>query len=413
MLLFKNTTVFATRLSRAWVAVFLSLAFAAGFLCSRALLSVATLLLGLNALRGVSMRRWLPQRGWWLMVIWVAMYALSIVQGGDMHEWGERVQVKLPFLLFPLAWAFPLLLRRVHWNVLAAGLCTVFLSGVAWSVAVFLPQAATVLEGYGRSGTLRTPVYNNHICFSAALAALVLLCVALWPRLAPGVRIFTGIACALFIAYLHLLAAKTGLAMLYMLSLFGVGRLLYRRQWKTVFLLILLSAGGVGIAYRFVPTFATRIGYVQYSFDRYFSGEASANYSDPARIFSYVIAARLIRERPLLGWGAGNVVRATNRAYIRWLPGVPPANRLVPHNQFLTSGVVVGLPATALLFMWWIGLPIRLRKSREGYWAACGWAVVSVLLFVDPAFEVQFGIAVFLLFTYWLKNLSYDSLSPS
>jgi hypothetical protein len=63
--------------------------------------------------------------------------------------------------------------------------------------------------------------------------------------------------------------------------------------------------------------------------------------------------------------------------------------------------------------VWWIGFLLRLRRSREGYWAAAGWAALSVLLFVDPAFEIQFGIAVFLLFAYWLKNLSYDPLSAS
>ena len=393
--------------------MFLSLVFGAGFLGSRAVLSIATLLLGLNALRGISPRRWLPQRGWWLIVAWVAAYAGSIWQGGNMHEWSEHVQVKLPFLVIPLAWAFPLSMKRTHWNVLAGGLCLLFLGGVVWSLSKFLPQAAVIMEGYGRSETLRTPVYNNHICFSAALSAVVLLCVALWPRLVTGVKILCGIMAVIFVAYLHLLAAKTGLVMLYLLVLLGLSRLLYRRQWKMVLLLLLLAAGGVGAAYKWVPTFATRIGYMKYSFERYRSGEASGNYSDPARLFSYMVASKIIQERPLQGWGAGNVVRAMDAGYNRWQPRVATENRLVPHNQFLASAVIVGVPATALLFVWWLGFPIRLRRSREGYWAACGWALMSVLLFVDPAFEIQFGIAVFLLFTYWFKNLSSDSLSAS
>ncbi len=393
--------------------MFLTLLFGAGFLGSRAVLSIATLLLGLNALRGISPRKWLPKRGWWLMVAWVAAYALSVFWGGDMHEWGERVQVKLPFLVLPLAWAFPLTLKRAHWNALAGGLCLIFLSGVAWSLWKFLPDAAAVMEGYGRSGTLRTPVYNNHICFSAALAALLLFCVALWPRLVPAARIVCGICGAVFAAYLHLLAAKTGLVMLYLLVLFGVGRMLYRRQWKTVLVLVLLAAGGVGGAYQFVPTFASRIGYMKYSFERYRTGETAGNYSDPARLYSYEVASGIIKERPLQGWGAGNVVSAMDAGYNRWQPQVATENRLVPHNQFLASAVAVGVPATALLFVWWVGFPLRLRRSREGYWAAAGWAALSVLLFVDPAFEIQFGIAVFLLFAYWLKNLSYDPLPAS
>jgi O-antigen ligase len=393
--------------SRENSAVFLSLAFVVGFLGARAILSIATLLLGLNALRGTHPRDWVRNRWWWLALGWVALYALSLLWSVNTEEWGERVQVKLPFLLFPLAVVYPLQLRKKHWEVLISGICVLLLGGMVFSLWHYFPDAAAIAKGYGSSQTIRTPAYNDHICFSAFVAATIFWIVAVWPKLSAPVKMVTGISAAILGVYLHILAAKTGLVMLYGAGVLLLFRELYLKHYRRFGGLMLAGILGCILAYAALPTLRGRIGYFRYSFMEYFSGRPSGNYSDPARLYSYDVAVRQIARSPWVGYGAGDVVSSMDSGYNQWHPDVATENRLVPHNQFLASGIAAGIPAMVLLALWWLGgvaavwgFPERSRFFNIGIWL-----LVSVLVFVDPAFEVQFGIATFLFFQYWFRNL--------
>ena len=392
--------------SREAAAIFLTLAFVVGFLGARAILSIATLLLGLNALRGTSPKDWLRNKTWLVGVLWVALYAVSFFWSDNKGEWGERVQVKLPFLILPLAMAYPLRLSKRQTSVLMSGVCLLLLSGVAFSLSFFFRDAAAIAEKYGRAFTFRTPAYNNHICFSAFLAATLFWMVAQWPQMTRAARWISGISGIVMVAYLHILAAKTGLVMLYGAGLLLLGRELYRRHWKTALAAFLLLILTVISAWTFSPPFRARIGYLQWRFMEYSSGRLSAHYSDPGRLYSYKVAFHQIQKAPVAGYGAGDVVAAMDEGYNDLFPQTATENRLVPHNQFLATGVAVGFSGILLLALWWILPFIQSARLPNRFYNTGIWLLLSVLLFVDPAFEVQYGIAVFLFFLYWFRNLT-------
>lgn len=400
--------------SRENAAIVLTFAFVAGFLGARAILSIATLLLGLNALRGTSPRDWLRHKGWLLGVLWVAIYAVSFFWSENKGEWGERVQVKLPLLLLPLAMAYPLSFSRKQTGVLMSGVCLLLLSGIAFSLSFFVRDAAEIAERYGSSFTFRTPAYNCHICFSAFLAASVFWIIAQWPRLPRAARWLTGISAFIFVVYLHILAAKTGLVMLYGVGAFFLIRALYRRRFARVGLIVGGMAALLIVAWLALPTFRARVGYVRWSMMEYNSGRLSAHYSDPGRLYSYKVAWAQIQKSPFAGYGAGDLMAAMDAGYERLFPEIAPENRLVPHNQFLASGVAVGIPATLALLLWWLAIPAAALHRPQRFYNVSIWALVSILLFIDPAFEVQYGMAVFLFFLYWFRNLhSPTALSSS
>lgn len=391
--------------SRENAAIVLTFAFVVGFLGARALLSIATLLLGLNALRGTKPLDWLRQKGWLLGVLWVALYALSFFWTENLEEWGERVQVKLPLLLLPLAMAYPLRLSRKQNAVLMSGVCLLLLSGIAFSLSFFVKDAARIAQQYSSSYTFRTPAYNCHICFSAFCAATVFWIVAQWSRLSSTSRMLAGFTAVVLIAYLHLLAAKTGLVMLYGAGVLLIVRDVYRRRFRRVSLILGSLLLLLALAWTAVPTFRARMGYIRWSIEEYQSGRPAAHYSDPGRIYSYQVALAQIKAAPLGGHGAGDLKTAMDAGYDRLFPQIAPENRLVPHNQFLASGVAVGIPATLVFLLWWLSIPIDALRRSQRFYNIGIWVLVSVLLFVDPAFEVQFGMAVFLFFLYWFRNL--------
>jgi O-antigen ligase len=211
-----------------------------------------------------------------------------------------------------------------------------------------------------------------------------------------GLAFFLGV-------YLHVLAAKTGLISLYIL-LAGLAVYNIRRSPRKGVLMLLAMIVGVAAAFTFLPTLRERAGYSWVTWRSYIRGERSGIYSDMGRLFSYDIAGRSIAAHPVLGVGAGDVMEEMKEGYVKWYPQVPEAAQLWPHNQFLTCAMAVGIPA-AIFFVLWITAPLRLvRRNREGFYFILVWLMLLVPLMVDVFLEVQFGVAVFLIFLLWQRQ---------
>lgn len=373
-----------------------------GFLCSRAILSMSMIAFGANALRGVPLRDWFRWRWWWLGLSWVALFALSWFWSSDHGIWNDHVQVKLPFLLLPLGFSLLPAFSAGQYRFYTLGMCGILLSGVAYSLSFFLGDPSAYIKGYSFSHVFPTPVYNDHIRFSAALALAVGWCVYAWPWLSRRwMRIVVAASCILFAAYLHLLAAKTGLLMLYGLAALLVIRQLWRGSLLKGGLLLLLTTAMLWLGYQKVPTFRERVHYARYNLQLLSWGRVEGNYSDLSRVLSYRVALHEIRKAPLMGAGAGDLVSAMNEGYNTLYPQVAQENRLVPHNQLLVVGLAAGIPAL-LLFLAWLFYPLStLRRNREGFFTLAVWLLLLVPLMVEPMLEVQFGVFVYLFFLLW------------
>jgi O-antigen ligase len=336
---------------------------------------------------------------------WIALYTLSYFWSADKGEWNAHLQVKLPFLLLPLSFALLPPFTGKELRIYTWGLAAIMTTGALFSLSfLWRGDAADIIEGYKYAHVLRTPVYNDHIAFSTALAlsiAWIVFCLPSIPR--RWERVVLTVLCVLLAAYLHILAAKTGLVALY---IFILGFIIYqgRRSLKKGFLLLALAACLFALAYISLPTLRERIGYSFVTWRSYRMGERNSSYSDAGRIFSYHISLRSIAVHPLDGVGAGDVLHEMRDGYAQWYPQVPEEQQLWPHNQWLTCAMAAGIPA-ALLFTLWLIAPLRrIRRNRQGAFFLIVWAMLLVPLMVDPFLEVQFGVAVFLIFLLMQKK---------
>jgi len=377
----------------------------AGFLCNRVVLSLSMMLFGANALLGVSPRRWPEQRWWLLGLVWVAAYALSWFWSDDKAFWSDRVQTKLPFLLLPLAFGLLPAFTPKQLRYYTAGLCLLLLAGIGYSLSLFIADPEVYIAGYRQSHILPTPAHGDHIRFSMAVAAGIAWCLYLLPAMTRRLhRRLARMCIAAFIIYLHVLAAKTGLLAFYLLAVSWAAWQLLQRKRLTGLLAIALVAAAMLLALRYLPTFSHRVAYSRYSYEQFMKGNISGDYSDIGRVVSYELALQLIRAHPLTGVGAGDVLRAMSAAYDQWYPAIPPGQRLVPHNQFLTVGVAAGLIALAF-FCWWVFAPLaRLRRGREGFFFFVTWLLLLFFLMTDASLEVQSGVFVYLFFLLWQRH---------
>jgi len=371
---------------------------AVGFLWSEMILSSSTFLLGINAIRDVPPRRWLRNK-WWLMALgWVALYALSYFWSEDKHIWGIRLQTKLPFLLLPLALAYMPRFAPRQLQVITIILGCMFLVSGCYSLFFFISQHDVYIKAYQYSHLLPT-LPDDHVRVSLATTLFITWCVYVWPHLqGRGTRLFTGLLILFLVAFMHVLAARSGLAALYLfLVAWGIYFAFARRRIVGVMVLVAIPVI-FKLAMVLSPTFEQRVSYTNYGWSLFKMGDKSGNYGDANRLMSYKVAASIIKDHPLTGVGTGDMLSEMTTGYHQHYPEVVQEAVLLPHNQFLIVALGCGIPA-ALIFTMWVLWPLtRLRRNRESFFAFIVWLLLLFQLFIEPVLEVQYGVFVYLFF---------------
>lgn len=373
-----------------------------GLFCSRAVMSMSMIGFGVAGLWGVHPREWVKDRFWLLGVLWVGLFALSFFWSHDTGYWLEHVQVKLPILLLPLAFRFlPSFSTKqlVTYSLFFFALATV---GVCYSSYFLWQSSDGFIADYGVAKVLPTIPKNDHQVFSMFLALAIMWGVYLYP-MAKGIFKWLLLLCSfMFSVFLHVLAARTGLVAWYV---FLIGYCLYlllnKRTLIKGLLLVIVFAIGAFAAVHFIPTLKQKLNYVKYSYEMFRQGDKTGNYSDIGRIISFQISKDIIKQHPLIGVGAGDMLDSMKGRYAVNYPQVEDSQRLVPHNQFLIAGVVAGIPCL-LAFMAWVCYPLFcIQRNRNGFFLLVVWCMLLVHLMVEPMLETQFGLYIYLHFLLW------------
>jgi O-antigen ligase len=359
---------------------------------------------------GIAPKKWLQQKWWLLGVLWVAFYFISYFWSHNIPYWSTRTQVKLPLLFLPLAFAFmpQFSLKQLH--IYTAVLQGLLLTGVAYSLYFFISNPQFYIDGYKVSHVLPTIPENDHIRFSLMVAGGIIWSVFFFPKIThKAFKVFTIITLVLLSIYLHLLAARAGLVAWYVfIALWLVYLLFHPQTRKTGLALLLLIATACTIAINTIPTLRERIGYFKWTMMVFQEGQRNGLYSDMGRVMSYDIALRLIKEKPLLGTGAGNLLDTMKDRYEKWYPEVADEQRLIPHNMVLNVGVACGIPAM-LVFVAWLLYPLtKIKRNRNGFFFFIVWLVMLIPLMVEPVLEVQYGVFVVLFFINWQSRFLED-----
>ncbi len=368
-------------------------------LSTRAGLSISMAVFGAFALLRHTLRDWKKSSWWWMGALWVAGYGLSYFWSEDTAQWGRSVGVKMPVILLPLAYALLPVLDGKRLRVFFWGVLGLLVAGVLFSVGYFLADPRAVIEGYNFSHTLRTPLYNSHIHFSAAVAAGIVfgaagfrLCKKSWQK-AVLVAVLTFMA-----AYLHLLASKTGLVMLYLFIGMLVVRAAVRGRLLVSVGLLLACAACAWAALHFIPTLQSRANYVAYTWQQMREGRRDGLYSDLGRALSWEVGMKLAMQHPVAGVGASDLLHAMRGQYAETYPGVATENQLIPHNQPLCAWLAGGI-STLCVFLLWLFAPLGwMRHHPRRFYLRALWGILLVPLLVEPFLEVQAGVAVYLYF---------------
>lgn len=374
-------------------------------LISRAALSVSVILfLFLTLLRKDVKTQWLAFLATPYFVGFTLLFFVPLLSGfwsENKSEWLNTLRLKLPLLLFPLAFAGSWKLTEKQWKLTAFAFLTVVFLGCAWSLLDYALHPSEIHAGYLRAKTLRTPLADDHVRFSWLVAVAVICCFFFQNFFRETIsETVLLILAAFFAVYLHLLSVRTGLGSLYLfLSLYARWLLQKKGNRKTALALLAAVIVLPLLAFCFMPTFQNRIRYLAYDFSFVQKGQYLPGANDGARVLSLKVGWHLLQQHPL-GVGAGDVATERDRWYAAHVPQILPTDKLNPCSEWLLYGAIAGWPGV-MAFTVAMLLPFYYQPRHfRLYWTAFHATAAFSFLF-DMGLEVQYGIFLYAFITFW------------
>ncbi len=408
----KNSKVFISN-HQSFIAICCMSLMLIGFMAGRALLSLGMFFFFLNTFSTFKKNEVKNNKYWLWGLVWVAIYALSYFWSFDKGYWLERVQVKYALIIFPFSFLFHKKLKINHLELFTYILTLCSLLGCFYSLYFYIVQFDQVIHNIYYAKVLITPAYKDHIRYSIFIA-----CVVIWlfyyyknalhdwfKKCIPFLIVF-------FIIYLHILAVRSGLMVLYLFILLFFLRTLFLKNWKISVALLACSVLVIYLAFQNIASLQAKKKYFLQTLEAYNKNNADVNYSDIGRIVSYKLALKSIKEHPIIGVGAGGVREEMKQQYLKNYPNINAKQMIVPHNQVLEVLLATGVFGT-IPFLIWLFYPLTfVKKNRDGFYLFATWLVLFCCLMVEAMLEIQMGLFVYLfpiLLMLWVQSSTKEN----
>lgn len=326
---------------------------------------------------------------------------ISGLWSSDTAEWWNRSMVKLPLLLLPAGF----LVYRPHENtVFAVSLLFILFvtCGSLYSVYEYVLGTEAIENGYLQAKVMPVITNGDHIRFSwLCVIAIILILYIQKDITRRSFRIFLFINLVWLVVFLHLLAAKTGLVLLYSAFIILLVYYAFRKKKKVLLFALLLLPMFPFVAYHTIPTFKNRVQYALYDYRHYRDGHYREGLSDGMRLMSVRAGIDNWREHFLAGSGFGDIQNETNSWYARNRFQVQLYEKILPSSQFLLYAAGAGFIG---LFFFLAGIFLPLTRKyflHNEYFMA--FYIPALLSFIfEIHLESQYGCFIFCFFALWL-----------
>jgi O-antigen ligase len=241
----------------------------------------------------------------------------------------------------------------------------------------------------------------HHIYFGILNALLIITKIAEWimgTNRERGKWLFIEDVCAVLIfIWLHILSSRTGLYAFYIVipCLIIVALFFNFKIYKKLYWLIIPIIIMPIISYSFFPSFKNKIANTTEDLKATKEGGEEVNFKSMGmRLEAWKHAFTLIKQKPILGHGAGNVERVMQQEYNNSGSELLIENRIGPHNQFLEYAIKFGILGPILLLFLLIKLIFYAFGAKN--LRLVGLIVfVSIILCLESILERQQGVILF------------------
>jgi len=392
-----------------------------GMFYSRAFISIGTVALFMAAMATPSVKTdiktFCHQIPMLAITALFGVYLLSYFSSANKEIWLGRLEINLPYLLLPFGFYQ---LRPVSKNNMMKVLglyWALCLISVIHSLSVYFFDFENSNSIYRAGRVMFTPL--EHVRFAIMIAlgfftgGYILSQTRSLPRWLKTV-LYAGTG--LMFVYIHLLAARNGLLSLYAGLLFLIGYYIIKKGkllagTGIVFLFLLMPL----LALRNFPSFSNKWAYMKWDYEMYRAQRWELNTSDMVRLSSIDLAWEIIREKPLLGAGFGDLRGEMDSLYQMRRPGFTPENRFLPISEFAYIGAGAGFLGL-LLFLVGIFIPLLIHHNYRNVFFSLSCLCIYITFFTETTIELQRGKTLFLFFILlqlvYLESLKCSESAP-
>lgn len=377
-----------------WVSVYLI-----GLVCSKALLSI-----GMIGFCATAAFHWYKNadkstarlRVYLFPCIILVVALFSGLNSSDLSLWSDFIIKKLPFLFLPLA--FYSVRNHVASRYYDYLMGFVLLVGVV-SLGVlgnYLMNFDDLNAAIGKGQAITTPIDHTEYSIFVAFAAIVSMFVFLEKKkvVSIGTKSTQLLISIFLILFLHILAVRSGLAVLYITAfLVGLYYCVKEKKYKILGGLVISMFLFPLIAINTIPSLKKKLSYVNWDLSQYKQG-IGLNYSDSERIYSLRAGKDIFLEAPIVGVGLGDMRAKCNEKYQSYLGRTL---KHYPHNQYLFTLASMGILGFLVSMFALLGPLYLLREPFDPYFLTLH-SVVFVSALAENTLERTFSIGFYLFF---------------
>ncbi|MBP9186315.1 MAG: O-antigen ligase family protein [Bacteroidia bacterium] len=339
---------------------------------------------------------------------------LSFFYSDNLKYLTERLQIKIPLLLYAFIWPSigELTLKQIKAIFyLFVGVIMITSTGILVNYALNFNE---INQLYLESRIMPGPI--NHIRFSLMVVfATYVIYYGITKQLITSINarkilIAVGIFLILF---LHIYAVRSGLLALYfVMAIVLLNHLIKHRNLKK--LIGAVSIIGVIISFSFLisPTMRNKITNTQQDVSVY-TNDKDPNFNSIAtRMVSYKTALEIAKENIFVGCGIGDLRDKNDALFKRDYPTI--LTPIIPHNQFiyyLAATGLIGLVIFTLSFT----APLWFNKSYRIEFIQIGYAILLLAFQFEAMLETQIGVActIVMVFIPYLFNKQQVATEPT
>jgi hypothetical protein len=254
---------------------------------------------------------------------------------------------------------------------------------------------------YTLAKVMNIGVYSDHIRLSVAIA---LSTIVAWFQFNHTIIQKEKYLVILYIVFqfifLHILAARTGLIVLYVCNFTYILFLLFKKIKLYAIMALACLALLPIISFKIFPSFYNRIGITLYDFDYYKNMQYRQGSSDGFRYYSLLCGYDKGKEN--LAWGVGHCYMKNE--CINWFkdkfPAILDEEIIYPSSEYLYHFMMCGLIGL-FLFICFSLSPFFIKKLRSNLYFFSIYLAVFITFFFEILLENQFGLGVVGLFIAW------------
>jgi len=327
----------------------------------------------------------------WPFTLVLLSMVFSIINSENLGYWWHHVQLKLPFLVLPLAFASFTFLNKSHlWKIVRVFVVISVITAFHTLICYFL-RFDYYNDLISKGQSLYTPVQHVNYSLMIAFAAIISMIDFMERK-----NNWSLVAGFFLFVFIHVLAVRTGMVAMYagLMALVFSYTLINKKYLQGLGMIVFCFAIPI-IAYFCLPSFANKLDYMIWDLTQMINGK-TADYSDGGRIVSLQLGLDLFKAQPWLGTGIGDFKEACLDWYLNSDLEFKGKNNF-PHNQFLYSLASTGIIGFFLYQLAFI-IPFFVHKLYKNYLSLILYIVIYVSFLVETSLERSFGIAFFLFF---------------